>query len=62
MKEYLATLTDADLDGMMDDIPTWAVLQQVVMHGMDHRAQMLVMLYSMGAPTFAQDFIYRFFK
>jgi len=62
MKDYLATLTDDDLDGMMDAIPRWAVLQHVALHGMDHRAQMLAMLHSLGAPTFAQDFIYRFFK
>ena len=61
MKSYLDALTDADLEDMMDDLPVWAVLQHVALHGMDHRAQMLVMLHGLGAPTFAQDFIYRFF-
>jgi uncharacterized damage-inducible protein DinB len=62
MQSYLSNLTDDHLTGMMNDIPTWAVLQHVVLHGMDHRAQMLAMLHGLGAPTFAQDFIYRFFK
>jgi len=62
MRAYLDGLTDAHVDGMLDDIPVWAVLQHVALHGMDHRAQMIAMLHSLGAPTFAQDFIFRFFK
>ena len=62
MQAYLHALTDEQLDGMMGDLPVWAVLQHVAQHGMDHRAQMLAMLHGLGAPTFAQDFIYRFFK
>ena len=62
MKAYMDSLNNEKLDGMMGDIPVWAVLQHVALHGMDHRAQMLAMLHGMGAPTFPQDFIYRFFK
>ena len=62
MQSYLSNLTDDHLSGMMNDLPVWAVLQHVALHGMDHRAQMLAMLHGLGAPTFAQDFIYRFFK
>ena len=61
MTDYLSRLTDETLDGLMNEIPVWAVLQHVALHGADHRAQMLAMLHGMGAPTFAQDFIYRFF-
>ena len=62
MQSYLSNLTEDYLSGMMNDLPVWAVLHHVLLHGMDHRAQMLAMLHGLGAPTFAQDFIYRFFK
>lgn len=62
MRGYLDGLTDADVDAIYEGIPVWAILQQVALHGMDHRAQMLAMLHGLGAPTFAQDFIYRYFK
>jgi uncharacterized damage-inducible protein DinB len=62
MKSYLDPLTDDQLDGMMNDLPVWAVLQHVAMHGVDHRSQMLAMLHGLGAPTFPHDFIYRFFN
>jgi uncharacterized damage-inducible protein DinB len=62
MQSYLDNLTDDDVNGMLDNLPVWAVLQHVAFHGMDHRAQMLAMLHGLGAPTFPQDFIYRFFK
>ncbi|HEX2621594.1 MAG TPA: DinB family protein [Phototrophicaceae bacterium] len=62
MRGYLDALTDEAVAGMLDDIPVWVVLQHVLLHGMDHRAQMLAMLHRLGAPTFAQDLIYRYFK
>lgn len=61
MKSYLDPLTDDQLEGTLNDLPVWAILQHVVMHGVDHRSQMLAMLYGLGAPTFPHDFIYRFF-
>ena len=62
MRTYLDAMTDADLAATYNELPVWAILQHVAMHGMDHRAQMLAMLHGLGAPTFAQDYIYRFFK
>lgn len=63
MRLYLDELTDEHLlNGVLNGIPVWAVLQHVALHGVDHRAQMLAALHSLGAPTFAQDFIYRFFN
>lgn len=62
MQAWLETLTDEQVAATMEGLPVWAVLQHVAMHGVDHRAQMLAMLHGLGAPTFAQDFIYRFFK
>jgi uncharacterized damage-inducible protein DinB len=35
--------------------PVWQILAHVVNHGTDHRAQILPILYRMGAPTFDQD-------
>lgn len=37
--------------------PSWQILAHVVNHGTDHRAQILHILYSLGAPTFEQDLI-----
>lgn len=62
MRAYLDALTDEQLSGTLEALPVWAVLQHVALHGMDHRAQMLAMLHTLGAPTYPQDFIYRFFK
>jgi uncharacterized damage-inducible protein DinB len=36
----------------------WEVLAHVVNHGTDHRAQILSLLYQLGAPTVEQDLIY----
>lgn len=38
-------------------LPAWQILVQVVMHGTDHRAQILPLLARYGAPTFEQDYI-----
>lgn len=35
--------------------PRWQILVHMVNHGTDHRAQVLPILYRMGAPTFEQD-------
>ena len=37
------------------------MLLHLVNHGTDHRAQMLAMLNSLGAPTFAQDYLHYLF-
>jgi uncharacterized damage-inducible protein DinB len=56
--EYVRSLTDADLEVVPDGLvePRWAGLVHIANHGTDHRAQILSMLHSLGAPTFAQDF------
>ncbi|MBK8022409.1 MAG: DinB family protein [Chloroflexi bacterium] len=62
MRAYLAYLDDDQLEDFLDDMPTWAVLQHIVLHGVDHRAQMLAALRMLGAPTYSQDFILRYWK
>jgi len=62
---YLDTMTSSDLDreisydmphrGGMKTNTVWEILVHVINHGTDHRAQMLAMLYQMGAPTLEQD-------
>jgi uncharacterized damage-inducible protein DinB len=56
--EYVGSLTDDDLmavpDGLLEQ--RWMALMHIANHGTDHRAQILSMLHSLGAPTFAQDF------
>lgn len=37
--------------------PVWQILAHVVNHGTDHRAQVLRLLWELGAPTFEQDLI-----
>ncbi|PJF29287.1 MAG: hypothetical protein CUN52_09155 [Phototrophicales bacterium] len=64
---YLDTLTDVDLSRILTfDMPhrggsktnqVWEILVHVINHGTDHRAQILAMLYQMGAPTLEQDMI-----
>lgn len=61
-RAYLAGLTDEGLEDLMgDDEPfrVWRVLQHVLLHGMDHRAQMLAMLNGMGVKTWPQDYALR---
>jgi uncharacterized damage-inducible protein DinB len=58
-RDYLARLADADLETPMGGDETfrvWRVLQHVLLHGMDHRAQMLAMLNGMGVKTWPQDY------
>jgi uncharacterized damage-inducible protein DinB len=38
--------------------PVWQVLVHLVNHGTDHRAQLLMGLNQLGAPTFDQDLIF----
>lgn len=35
----------------------WEILAHVVVHGTDHRAQILSLLYQLGAPTVEQDLV-----
>lgn len=58
MRDYLGALTNDQLSGSAAGMFTvWEVLFHVVNHGTDHRAQVLAMLHSLGAPTFPQDYI-----
>lgn len=43
--------------GGMKHTPRWQILAHVVNHGTDHRAQILSLLYQLGAPTVEQDLI-----
>ncbi|TAK13291.1 MAG: hypothetical protein EPO32_05740 [Anaerolineae bacterium] len=61
-REYLASLTDEKLETLMggdEPFRGWRVLQHVLLHGMDHRAQMLAMLNGMGVKTWPQDYALR---
>ncbi|MBE2271224.1 MAG: hypothetical protein IAE80_23520, partial [Anaerolinea sp.] len=44
------------------NVPMWKLMLHVVNHGTDHRAQVLAMLHSLGAPTFAQDMVFHFLR
>lgn len=56
---YLDDLTDDMLQQeFRPGILVWQVLLHNINHGTDHRAQVLAMLHSLGAPTFAQDYMY----
>jgi uncharacterized damage-inducible protein DinB len=59
LHDYVATLNEADLRAKVDNMPSSCeeVLMHLVNHGTDHRATVLQRLYSLGAPTFEQDFI-----
>lgn len=58
IRDYLDGLTDEDLQKPFDRFQRWQVLLHVINHGTDHRAQVLAMLNSLGAPSFPQDYIY----
>ena len=64
---YAAAVSDADLNELIHyDMPSrggarsntrWEITLHMVVHGADHRAQVLPILHPLGAPTFEQDFI-----
>jgi uncharacterized damage-inducible protein DinB len=59
MRGYLAGLSDEMLEQeFMPGMKLWQVLHHVLNHGTDHRAQLLQLLDSLGAPTFAQDYFF----
>lgn len=59
IRTYLEGLSDAMLQEAFDEsTQKWQILFHVLNHATDHRAQILAMLNSLGAPTFAQDYIY----
>lgn len=58
MREYLAGLTDEDLQADFEHMKVWQVLLHVANHGTDHRAQLLSLLNQLGMVTFPQDFIF----
>lgn len=59
VEAYISDLTDDQLNaeppGQTE--PVWQILMQLILHSIDHRAQMLRLLYEYGAPTFDQDLI-----
>jgi len=64
MRDYLANLRDDMLfekpfaDGEDKDLILWQVLLHVVIHGTDHRAQILILLNDFGVKTSPQDYIF----
>lgn len=62
MRGYLAALTDVELARTHEDpdatFAVWEVLFHVLNHGTDHRAQLLALLYSLGARTYPQDYAF----
>jgi uncharacterized damage-inducible protein DinB len=59
LTDYVAALTDAELEQPSAEIPNprWQILLHLVNHATDHRATVLQRLHELGAPTFDQDFI-----
>jgi uncharacterized damage-inducible protein DinB len=64
MRGYLENLRDDMLfnkpvaEGEDKDLMVWQMLIHVVTHGMDHRAQILRLLYDVGVRTGPQDFMF----
>ena len=66
-REYLDTLTTADLDRMVlpehwarrgrKPFALWQGLTQLINHNTDHRAQMLVGIHRLGGRTVGQDYL-----
>ncbi len=62
MRDVLKGLTDEQIEApFAPELATWQMLLHLVNHGTDHRAQMLAMLNSLGAPTFSQDYLHYLF-
>jgi uncharacterized damage-inducible protein DinB len=59
LQEYVAALTEDELEAQPKDIPATRaqVLLHMINHGTDHRATVLQKLHALGAPTFGQDYI-----
>lgn len=70
-REHLAWLENLAEDVLQDRVhialphrgisvqqPLWQLVTHVVNHGTDHRAQILVALHGMGAPTVEQDMMF----
>jgi len=65
MRAFLADLRDEKLlEPCLPNDPTllWQILHHIANHGTDHRAQLLMLLSQMGAPTFPQDYIFFVWK
>ncbi|MEQ8674513.1 MAG: DinB family protein [Aggregatilineales bacterium] len=64
MRAFLADLTDEMLFSQPllplnnDPMTVWQMLIQVVNHGTDHRAQLLMHLHNFGAKTSGQDYVF----
>jgi uncharacterized damage-inducible protein DinB len=64
MREYLSKLTDDTLTSLpfyepdQDTTQRWQILIHVVIHGADHRAQLLALLNHLGVKTFPQDYYF----
>ncbi|MBZ0302236.1 MAG: DinB family protein [Anaerolineae bacterium] len=63
---YLDGITDAELQRLVKPphweageapIAVWQAMLQVANHSTDHRAQILRLLFDLGAPTFEQDYL-----
>ena len=64
IRDYLTTLTDADLDRVIHppflNLPPLTlrdILLQLVNHATDHRAQILAGVHRLGGQTIAQDYL-----
>jgi uncharacterized damage-inducible protein DinB len=60
MTAFADALDDAGLEQVVEGMagPVWQPLVHLVIHGVDHRAQVLRLLAAAGGPTFEQDFIW----
>lgn len=66
VRAYVATLTTEELNREFvrpfSDPPekqfVWQQVMQIILHGVDHRAQILAALHQLGGQTIEQDFVY----
>ncbi|MEO8611365.1 MAG: DinB family protein [Chloroflexota bacterium] len=64
MRDYLSALTDDMLTTLpfyepdQDMTQLWQILMHVIIHGADHRAQLLSLLNQLGVKTFPQDYYF----